>query len=107
MQPERPTISRQISVINNCSLFRQDAYELSAINRRLNSATLVTPKSSSSSISTCENNVSDIPKRKRVTFSLNPNLMIHEGSDTDSNNVIGECVVINNEKTVVEIEVES
>ena len=109
LQPGRPAISRQTSVVDTRSLSRQDTCDISAINRRwnrLNSASSVISESSSYS-SSCENNASDIPKCKRVTFPINPSLTIHEHSDTDNNNIIGECVVINNEKAVVEIEVEA
>ena len=109
MQPGRPTISRQISVINTCSLFRQNTFELSAINprlNRLNSTESVVSESSSCS-SSCDNNVPDIPKRKRVTFSLNPSLTIHEHGDTDCKDIVGECAVIQNENVVAEIETKS
>ena len=103
MRPGKQTIdSRQISAINNRSLFIRDSHDLSAINsrwNRLNSATPVIPESTSSCSSSCENNTFDIPKRKRVTFSLNPSLTIHEHGDTDSNDVIGECVVINSKSS--------
>lgn len=109
MQPGRPTISRQISFVNDHSLSRKDTCDLSAVNsrwNRLNSAASAVSESSSSS-SSSENNISDIPKRKRVTFPLNPSLTIHEHNDTDHIDVIRECVVINNDQVVTEIEAET
>ena len=109
MQPGRPIISRQISVMNDHSLSRKDTCDSSAINsrwNRLNSAASAVSESSSSS-SSSENNISDIPKRKRVTFPLNPSLTIHEHNDTNHIDVIRECVVINNDQVVTEIEAET
>ena len=77
MQPGRPTISRQTSVIDTRSLSRQDTCDISAINRRwnrLNSVSSVVSESSSYT-SSCENNAPDIPKRKRVAFPINPSLI--------------------------------
>ena len=109
MQPGRPIISRQISVMNDHSLSRKDTCDSSAINsrwNRLNSPASAVSESSSSS-SSSENNISDIPKRKRVTFPLNPSLTIHEHNDTNHIDVIRECVVINNDQVVTEIEAET
>lgn len=91
--PERQTtLSRQISVMNVSSLFpRREGYELSSINaqwnrQRLSSTSSLASVSSNDSCSSCETDMSDVSKRcfhKRVTFSLNPSLTIHEHSDNE------------------------
>ena len=93
LQPaRRAALSRQISVINVDSLFpRQENHELSAINAQLNrkrtSAASLISVNSDNSCSSCETDVSDVPKHnihKRVTFSLNPSLTIHEHVDNEN-----------------------
>ena len=108
VQPERQaTLSRQISAISVNSLFpRQESYELSSINaqwnrKRLSSTSSLVSVSSNSSCSSCGTDMSDVPKRcfhKRVTFSLNPSLTIHEHSDNED--VFEEPVSITNAEVI-------
>ena len=71
MQPEGQTItSTQISATNTASMFVRERNQLTAVDpqqKRSNDNASVIPESSSHS-SDYENNTSNIPKRKRVTF---------------------------------------
>jgi len=122
MQPDKihPALSKQTSIINSHRMLSlQKKYKTPSIqtkqNKRFNSrssaASVYSNSSSNCSSSSIDTEMSDVKQNahKRVTFSINPSLTIHEHSDYDNGDHLhgANHEIIVNTETVNEMETEN
>lgn len=114
VQPhKRGFLAQRVSVISDRS--GENVHELSSITshwrrnrlQRESSTTSVISDCGRTSISSCESSTSELSQRtthRRVTFSLEPKLTIHEQTDEQENDAIEDCTIITNQELVKEME---
>ena len=112
LQPHKQLVKR-VSVVSHTS--KENNYKLSSDTshwrrnrlQRQSSTTSVISDYCTSSISSCESNTAALPQQnRRVAFSINSELTIHEHAreESESDNIFEDCTVITNTELVNEME---
>ena len=112
LQPHKQLVKR-VSIVNHAS--EESNYKLSSITsrwrrnrlQRQSSTASVISDYCTSSFSSCESNTSRLPQQnRRVAFSLDPELTIHEHTreGIENDDIFEDCTVITNTELVNEME---